>query len=382
MNVLMFHSIGMQDSNIVHSFLSFPVIHFEYLCKYISAKNIKTSFLDEWHYNKINNLRDNNLYLTFDDGFLDNWVYVFPIAKKYGIKFTIFVNPEFVQEGKVLRAQFNGIDSKELNKFAIGYLNWKELSEMLQSGLVDIQSHSMSHTWYLTNNEVVDVFNPFNYMDYPWIIWDSPNIKKAYYLDCRDLNEFYGLPIFSNGRSLGIRKYIYDNEELNKINEYCKNLYIHKQDINNIIKGTNEYIYNNKLYGRMESDNEMIDRYYYELSESKRFLESELNKSIDYLCWPGGAYNNISVRIARDVGYKASTLASKGDPYPLEFKKHIRIRRFGLSSFWFEFKGKKYYASGISIGSLKYKLKGKRPLKNYLYSGIKRIIAILSNLCL
>ncbi len=90
----------------------------------------------------------------------------------------------------------------------------------------------------------------------------------------------------------------------------------------------------------------------------------------------------ISVRIARDVGYKASTLASKGDPYPLEFKKHIRIRRFGLSSFWFEFKGKKYYASGISIGSLKYKLKGKRPLKNYLYSGIKRIIAILSNLCL
>ena len=127
----------------------------------------------------------------------------------------------------------------------------------------------------------------------------------------------------------------------------------------------------------MESDNEMIDRYYYELSESKRVLESELNKSIDYLCWPGGAYNNFSVRIARDVGYKASTLASKGDPYPLEFKKHIRIRRFGVSSFWFEFKEKKYYSGVIATETLKWKLTGKRSLKNYFFSALKRIITVL-----
>jgi len=377
MNVIMFHSVGMQSSNIIHSSLSFPVTHFEYLCKYIAAKNIKTSFLDEWHYNRINNIRDKNLYLTFDDGFLDNWVYVFPIAQKYNIKFTIFINPDFVQDGENLRPQFQGIDSKELNKSAIGYLNWKELSEMIKSGIVDIQSHSMSHTWHITNNEVIDVLNLLNFMDYPWIIWDSPKIKKAYYLEDKNINEFFGLPIFSNGRSLSIRRYIYENEELNKINEYCKNLYSHKQDINNIIKGTNEYIYNNKIFGRMESDNEMIDRYYYELSESKRVLESELNKSIDYLCWPGGAYNNISVRIARDVGYKASTLASKGDLDPLEFKKHIRIRRFGLSSFLFEFKGKKYYFSGVATGTLKWKLTGKRSLKNYIFSALKKIITVL-----
>jgi len=101
MNVIMFHSVGMQNSNIVHSFLSFPVTHFEYLCKYIAAKNIKTSFLDEWHYNRINNIRDKNLYLTFDDGFLDNWVYVFPIAKKYNIKLLYLLILILFKMGKI-----------------------------------------------------------------------------------------------------------------------------------------------------------------------------------------------------------------------------------------------------------------------------------------
>jgi len=69
---------------------------------------------------------------------------------------------------------------------------------MIKSGIVDIQSHSMSHTWHITNNEVIDVLNLLNFMDYPWIIWDSPKIKKAYYLDEKNINEFFGLPIFSN----------------------------------------------------------------------------------------------------------------------------------------------------------------------------------------
>ena len=34
--------------------------------------------------------------LTFDDGYLDNWVFAFPLLKKYGMKATVFMATDFV----------------------------------------------------------------------------------------------------------------------------------------------------------------------------------------------------------------------------------------------------------------------------------------------
>ena len=34
--------------------------------------------------------------LTLDDGYLDNWVFVLPLLRRYGMRATVFVSSEFI----------------------------------------------------------------------------------------------------------------------------------------------------------------------------------------------------------------------------------------------------------------------------------------------
>jgi len=61
--------------------------------------------------------------ITFDDGYKNNYTYVFPILKKYNLKTTIFVIVDEI--GRRDR------------------LSWDEIKEMQASGLITIGSHAM-----------------------------------------------------------------------------------------------------------------------------------------------------------------------------------------------------------------------------------------------
>ena len=97
--------------------------------------------------------------ITFDDGWLDNWVYAFPAMKKYGIKAAIFVITSLIpgngrrmrsDEGDVPvlpehRACQHLVDAGGASEVM---LSWEELREMADSGLVEIQSHTHTHQRY------------------------------------------------------------------------------------------------------------------------------------------------------------------------------------------------------------------------------------------
>ncbi len=74
-------------------------------------------------------LPDKPIMITFDDGYLSNYLYAYPILKKLGIKATIFVITD--RRGKAL----------SINP----HFSWNQAKEMVDSGIIDIQSHTHSH---------------------------------------------------------------------------------------------------------------------------------------------------------------------------------------------------------------------------------------------
>ncbi|RJQ49309.1 MAG: hypothetical protein C4538_02415 [Nitrospiraceae bacterium] len=91
------------------------------------------------------------ILLTFDDGFADNYVYAYPLLKKYSMKAMIFVATGFIAEEDISRDSFKPLthnaawDIAYTERRAEVMCTWKELQEMEKSGAIDIQSHGMSH---------------------------------------------------------------------------------------------------------------------------------------------------------------------------------------------------------------------------------------------
>lgn len=74
-------------------------------------------------------LPEKPILITFDDGYLSNYLYAYPILKKLNIKATIFVITD--RRGKALSAN--------------PHFSWNQAKEMVDSGIIDIQSHTHSH---------------------------------------------------------------------------------------------------------------------------------------------------------------------------------------------------------------------------------------------
>lgn len=78
------------------------------------------------------------LLITFDDGYLSNYTYAYPILKELGLKGTIFVVTDEVGKTPGFLPHFT----------------WEQGKEMVDSGVIDIQSHSHeSHYNFLLKNK-------------------------------------------------------------------------------------------------------------------------------------------------------------------------------------------------------------------------------------
>jgi peptidoglycan/xylan/chitin deacetylase (PgdA/CDA1 family) len=76
-----------------------------------------------------------SIVLTFDDGYEDFYTSAFPILKKYQMKATIYIIVDLINKK--------------------GFLNDKEISELIDSGLVEIGSHTLDHVYLKTASQVL-----------------------------------------------------------------------------------------------------------------------------------------------------------------------------------------------------------------------------------
>ena len=113
-----------------------------------------------------------------------------------------------------------------------------------------------------------------------------------------------------------------------------------------------------KGHGQEESENDYRQRVFNELKESKREIEEHLCKQVDYICWPGGGYNQTVLDLARQAGYKSWTLASTDNtPFRNAPKTDpSQVKRVGAFS---------RYAGSAALA-------GVRPSARYFLCGVER----------
>ncbi len=238
--------------------------------------------------------RGNVVSLTFDDGYLDNWTRVFAMLAPMRIPFTVFINKDFVVMDDVVRP---------LGQKQPGYLSAGELRRMHESGFVDIQSHSVSHTWYPISPKVATIFGVNDKPNYPWLYWNVHKEMKPYWI-MASFSEFIGQPVFENDRSLRARRFLFDHDALDAFVRHVQTAKLPVEAANRLWNA--EYYWG----GRPETIEEQKERYRREIEDNARFIEDLLGLWPSVLCWPGGAHNEHSREIA--YNYHACSTIRQG----------------------------------------------------------------------
>ncbi len=103
-----------------------------------------------------------SVLITFDDGYLDNWVYAYPLLKKYGYTALVFLVTAWMHDGPARKQLGQGelpetpshrdcealIAQGRSDEVA---LRWSEIRAMRDDGVVEFHSHTHTHTrWDLT----------------------------------------------------------------------------------------------------------------------------------------------------------------------------------------------------------------------------------------
>ena len=126
-SILMYHSVGSEY---------FSVLKKNFINHVKLYQKCDNGFLSE------SNDKSLNLFVTFDDGYIDNYNVVFPLLIKYGIKITLFVSTKYI--GKT--AFFGRYKKVEV-------INKNMINEMAKSGFVEFGSHTHNHVDLTVCNE-------------------------------------------------------------------------------------------------------------------------------------------------------------------------------------------------------------------------------------
>lgn len=227
--------------------------------------------------------------ITFDDGFLDNITVVTPIMADLGARGTVYANPDVTPD-----------DGDLASDGPWGYLRPAHMRELTASGVLEIQSHSWDHLRTFTGPMVVDMYHHERFDELWWLVWlVRPELRHQWDGDVRRHANAIpdGYPVFTNDRHLVNRRF----EPSPGFVTQCLERYARGHSV----------VGQHDADGALETEAAYEDRCRRSLTESRDVLARWCGRSVDHLCFPGGAYHERLLRWAAEAGYLTYMLSSR-----------------------------------------------------------------------
>jgi peptidoglycan/xylan/chitin deacetylase (PgdA/CDA1 family) len=341
--VLMYHSVAPEMKDWVFRYLSLDPVVFEDQISALARSGYVPVFLSELHdyVSGKRRLPPKSIVLTFDDGYVDNWVFAFPILRKYGFKATIFVSTDFIDRRDTIRRTLDDVWQGRCKYEDLtwrGFLCESEMKSMLSSDLIDIQAHGKTHTWQFISARILDFHHPGD--AYPWLAWNAAPERKYLYME-EDQSEIvpFGSPVYEHDKAIEARRYFPDPGVQRQLTHYVEQhggtRFFTRPDWKDELMLLSSQIASQAPSYRTETESERLTRLKEEIALSKQELEEVIGRRTDFMCWPGGAYDQTALEIAAEAGFIAWTAGSRaGSRRNLPGEDPQWIRRTAVVPWW------------------------------------------------
>ncbi|HUT85450.1 MAG TPA: polysaccharide deacetylase family protein [Elusimicrobiales bacterium] len=154
--VLMYHHIS-DDREIT-------LKGFERQLRYLKEQNYYTPSLEEFylHITGQKLLTKKSVLITFDDGYVNNWICAYPLLKEYEFRAVVFVTTQNIERSlKVIRPTTeDGEKSPDTRTDERGddkFLSWEELKVMVEDDIFEIGSHTHTHKNFNKTSDYADI---------------------------------------------------------------------------------------------------------------------------------------------------------------------------------------------------------------------------------
>lgn len=344
---------------------SLPVLMYHYISHFLGAITVSPEVFEDqcrgmaqagWHGVSLAEAEDflikgtplpkRSVLITFDDGFLDNYVYAFPILQKYGHKGVIFAVTGRLRTDGICHHTLKDLWTKQISSDdlppidtpmhtdSLGhhqrkdlFLSWEEARQMEKSGVISLAAHTARHLAIYASSEILtttkkglflipqDHFTTFYKIAGP-TPWGMPHFKERPALYTR---AFRPSPALLEAVHTFVPQ---DEAEAHRFFRSETN----KAKLADLIKSF-------ESLGSMESDDSLRRRIRTELRDCAETLDKELGHPVRSLCWPWGRGSEIAQEEAMQAGFNVffETRMGANPPQSPTAVRRFKVRNRGWS---------------------------------------------------